>query len=36
MYGEKSFSKKKFANRLNIGLPLRACVEKTVHEVETH
>ena len=28
--------RKMFTNSLNIGLLLQACIEKTVHGVETH
>ena len=37
VYGEARFIKKKmFTNRLNMSLPQRGWVEKTVHGVETH
>ena len=30
VYGEACISKQIFTNRLNIGLPLRTCVEKII------
>ena len=34
VYGQACFGKKMFTNELNMGLPLRAWVEKKVHSVE--
>ena len=34
--GETGFSQKMFTNRQNMALPFKACVEDTVHGVETH
>ena len=35
-YGEASFSQKMFINSLNMSLPLRFWVEKTVHGMRAH
>ena len=36
VYEEACFSQKMFTNELNMGLPLQAWVEKTVHGVDIH
>ena len=36
VYWEACFNPKKCLSGLNMGLPLQAWMEKTVHEVETH
>ena len=37
VYGEACLSQNKIlTNGLNAGLPLWACVEKTVHRMDTH